>query len=87
VLETLSDRREAQGASAAEAWGKALHQCLNRFSAEHRELLLAPHCSTSTVVDLAERRNKTVNSLYKMLGRLRAQLAECVRLRISAEAK
>ena len=87
LLQTLSDRRESQSASAAKAWGQALHQCLNQFSAEHRELLLAPHCSTYSVVDLAERRNKTVNSLYKMLGRLRAQLAECVRLRISAEAK
>jgi len=86
LLETLTDRRENQAANAAVAWGKALHNCLNQFSAEHRELLLAPHCSTYTVVDLAERRNKSVNSLYKMLGRLREQLAECVRLRIAGEA-
>jgi len=85
LLETLTDRRESQAAYGAAARGKALHECLNQFSEEHRELLLAPHCSTYTVVDLAGRRNKSVNSLYKLLGRLREQLAECVRLRIAAE--
>ncbi len=87
MLETLAARGESRSVEDATARGRALHTCLEQFSAEHRELLLAPHSSTYTVVELAQRCNKSTNSLYKLLRRLRDQLTECIRLRIAAEAK
>jgi RNA polymerase sigma-70 factor (ECF subfamily) len=85
MLETLAERGENRSVEDATARGRALHACLRQFSAEHRELLLAPHSSTYSVVKLAERRSKSPNALYKLLGRLREQLVECIRLRIAAE--
>lgn len=85
MLATLADRAERRSAETEEARGRALHECLGLFSAEHRELLLAPHSSATTVVELAERRERTPNALYKLLGRLRSQLADCVRLKLTAE--
>lgn len=87
MLETLAERGESRSVEDLTARARALHACLSQFSAEDRELLLAPHCSTYTVVDLAERRNKSANSLYKLLGRLREQLFDCIRLRTAAEAR
>jgi len=87
LLEKLAERGQSRPVEELAARGRALYACLNQFSAEHRELLLAPHSSTYTVVDLAERRNKSANSLYKLLARLREQLIDCIRLRIAAEAK
>ena len=85
VLAKLADRGESRSADTAAARGKALHECLKKFSAENRELLLAPHSSATSVVELAERRQKTPNALYKLLGRLREQLADCIRLKLPAE--
>jgi RNA polymerase sigma-70 factor, ECF subfamily len=82
MLTTLAERFENRSLEDATARGKALNLCLGQFSAEHRELLLAPHSATTSVVDLAERRRKTPNTLYKLLARLREQLTECIRLRI-----
>ncbi|MCA9051191.1 MAG: hypothetical protein KDA89_20785, partial [Planctomycetaceae bacterium] len=85
VLAKLADRGESRSAEAVAARGKALHECLQQFSAEHRELLLAPHSSATSVVELSECREKTPNALYKLLGRLREQLADCIRLKLPAE--
>ena len=87
MIQALADRGENRSAEDAIARERALHACLDQFSADHRELLLAPHCSTTTVVELAERRKKSPNALYKLLSRLREQLTECIRLRMTAEAK
>jgi len=87
MLTTLADRGDASLAGDAEARSRALHVCLGQFSTEHRELLLAPHSSTYSVVELAERHQKSPNSLYKLLGRLRQQLADCIRLRLAAEGQ
>lgn len=85
ILAKLADRGESRSAEAAAARAKALLECLGQFSEEHRELLLAPHSSAASVVELAERREKTPNALYKLLGRLREQLADCIRLKLPAE--
>jgi RNA polymerase sigma-70 factor (ECF subfamily) len=87
MLETLAERGESRSVQDSTARGRAFHACLGQFSAEHRELLLAPHSSTYTVVELAERRKKSINAMYKLLGRLRDQLKECIQLRVGAEAK
>lgn len=86
MLEVLAERGQERSEELLTASGRALHACLKQFSTEQRELLLAPHSPTYTVVDLAERRKKSANSLYKLLARLREQLVQCIRLRVAAEA-
>lgn len=85
MLETLAERGAQRSTEESMARAQALGVCLNQFSEEHRELLLAPHSSTRSVVDVAKRRNKSPNSLYKLLARLRQQLIECINLRIARE--
>lgn len=86
MLEVLAERSQGRSEELFTSRGRALHACLNQFSSAHRELLLAPHSPTLTIANLAERTEKSANSLYKLLGRLREKLVECIRLRIAAEA-
>jgi RNA polymerase sigma-70 factor, ECF subfamily len=85
ILETLAARDESRSAIEVTQRGRALHACLNQFSAEHRELLLAPHGSNDSVVAIAQRQAKSPNALYKLLGRLREQLVDCIRRRLAEE--
>ncbi len=85
MLNTLADREESRQQTSRER-EVAFQTCLDLFPEEHRELLLAPHRSTCSVVELARQRSRTANSLYKLLGRLREQLAGCIRGRTAAEA-
>lgn len=85
VLQVLAERDAGRFAIEVTERGKALHACLNQFSAEHRELLLAPHRSTDSVVEIAQRQKKSANALYKLLGRLREQLIDCIRRRLAEE--
>ncbi|MEM1067799.1 MAG: sigma-70 family RNA polymerase sigma factor [Planctomycetota bacterium] len=86
MLEALAVREDERPADLITARRKALRVCLSQFSSEHRELLLAPHSPTYSVVELAEQRQKTTNALYKRLARLRSQLSECIGRRIATEA-
>ncbi len=56
----------------------ALQRCLCKFSATNRELLLAPYTGAGRVKELADASSRSVNSLYKLLGRLRSKLQHCV---------
>ena len=87
ILEKLAERLERGSMDRLTARGRALHSCLDQFSAEHRQLLLAPHSSAYTIVELAKQRKKSPNSLYKLLARLREQLTDCIHLRIAAEGE
>ena len=83
MLARLAERGENRSTEDATARGKAMQLCLNQFPAEHSELLLAPHRADISLVELAERRKKSPNALYKLLARLREQLTECIRLRLA----
>jgi RNA polymerase sigma-70 factor (ECF subfamily) len=48
-----------------------------------RELVLAPYAGEGRVTRLAEETGRTINSLYKLLGRLREKLAQCVQNKIA----
>ena len=61
----------------------ALRRCLNKLSSAHQELVLAPYAGAGRVKALAEQSRRTVNSLYKLLGRLRAKLQHCVELELA----
>ncbi len=61
---------------------EALRTCLTSFAPHHRELLLAPYAGEGRVSRIAEDTARSVNSLYKLLGRLRDKLMLCVESRL-----
>lgn len=65
----------------------ALEKCLDRLSLAHRELVLAPHRGRGSVLTLAEQSKRTVNSLYKQIGRLRTIVGECVEKQLAEKGE
>lgn len=57
---------------------EALGRCLMKMGDEQRKLVFAASMRDGGVKELAEATNRTANSLYKLIGRLRASLRECV---------
>ena len=86
VLEMLAEEAEAFDAEERERSMRALRSCLDGFSQPHQELLLAPYAGEGRVTVLAEQAGKSANALYKLLGRLREKLAECIQTRLQEEA-
>ena len=60
-----------------------LKRCLARLSSSHQQLLLAPYDGSGQVKELAAQTNRTPNSLYKLLGRLREKLQGCIESEVS----
>jgi RNA polymerase sigma-70 factor, ECF subfamily len=56
----------------------ALTRCLQKLSDEHRKLVLMPYVETGGLLEVAKRTQRSANSLYKLLGRLREKLKLCV---------
>jgi RNA polymerase sigma-70 factor (ECF subfamily) len=86
VLELLADEAEAFDVEERLAAMRALRSCLARFSAPHQELLLAPYSGEGRVTALAEQSGKSANALYKLLGRLREKLSDCIHHHLPKEA-
>ena len=63
----------------------SLAECLGELTPERRELVLAPYRGAGEVKKLAEQGRKTPNSLYKIIGRLRAKLSRCVEEKLRLE--
>lgn len=85
VLELLADEAEAMSGEDVADVRRALGTCLTQFSEAHQELLLAPYAGDGRVKQIAEQCGKSVNALYKLLGRLRDKLATCIRGRLQPE--
>ena len=64
---------------------RALETCLQKLSEEHRELVLLPYRDHGAVTQIAEQTKRSVNSLYKLLGRLREKLRLCVEGELASE--
>ncbi len=86
VLELLADEAAELDADDHAQAMRALRVCLDKFSNPHQELLLAPYSGEGRVKRLAEESGKSANALYKLLGRLREKLSECVHESIAKEA-
>lgn len=86
VLEMLADEAEAIEVDEQEAARRALRSCLEGFSKPHKELLLAPYAGDGRVKTLAEASGKSANALYKLLGRLREKLSQCIERQLNSEA-
>ena len=64
--------------SSYSLWIDKLEECLTKLSPTNRELIKVAYSPNSSVKDLAARENKTPNSLYQKLNRIRNQLAICM---------
>ena len=85
VLELIADEATAMEAEDFAEIRRALTPCLAQFSQAHQELLLAPYAGEGRVKELANECGKSVNSLYKLLGRLREKLGTCIRGQLGPE--
>ncbi|WDQ14773.1 sigma-70 family RNA polymerase sigma factor [Rhodopirellula sp. P2] len=86
VLKQIADEAEAIETERVVEIRSALQECLTKFPPPHQELLMAPYQSGGQITQLAENGGKTVNAFYKLLGRLRQKLADCVQQRLQMEA-
>jgi RNA polymerase sigma-70 factor (ECF subfamily) len=86
VLELLAAEAESFDVEERAAAMQALRSCLSKFSLPHQELLLAPYSGEGRVTALAEQSGKSANALYKLLGRLREKLSDCVTQNLPKEA-
>lgn len=85
VLSQLAEESDDLTVSSYADLRVALNVCLSEFSTNHKDLLLSPYSGDGSVKRLAEQAGKSANALYKLLGRLRTKLTDCVRSRIELE--
>jgi RNA polymerase sigma-70 factor, ECF subfamily len=78
LLAVLADEAEEITGEDRLAEAAALRGCLQKLSLAHQELILAPYAGDGRVKQLGERAGRSANSLYKLLGRLRSKLHDCV---------
>ena len=78
VLELLASEATRVEEDRWERERDALAVCLGQLAPHHRELVLAPYAGGGQVSRIAEQTGRSVNSLYKLLGRLREKLVVCV---------
>ncbi len=78
VFELLAEDDFSADGEAMVREREALGQCLGKFDSAQRELVLLPHCGRGAVTDLAAKSDRSVNSLYKKIGRLREKLTQCI---------
>ena len=86
VLEMLADEADALEAEEQAANMHALRACMAKFSHPHQQLLLAPYTEGGQVKQLAEQSGRSANALYKLLGRLREKLSDCVHRNLAQQA-
>jgi RNA polymerase sigma-70 factor (ECF subfamily) len=83
VIELLANEAAEVDEDVWEQEREALRGCLAQMAAHHRELVLAPYAGEGRVTRLAEETGRTINSLYKLLGRLREKLSQCVQSKVA----
>lgn len=77
AVETLIASDDCNAVEAAER-DRFLAECCSLLPAEQRRVLEGYYREEATVDTLAERHGRTVDSIYKLLQRIRRALAECV---------
>lgn len=77
LLEDLVDMR-LEEAGYLESRHQALLSCLERLPARDRDLVCNRYGHDLTVQDLAASTGRTVEAIYKALGRIRAALFSCI---------
>lgn len=87
TLELLANEAMPTTGDDLEKERAALNRCLKKIGNEQRELVFAACRRDGGVKELAEATNRTANSLYKLIGRLRASLRKCALRQLQAEER
>jgi RNA polymerase sigma-70 factor (ECF subfamily) len=86
LLEQLADRfSDATPLGDDDGRRIALDSCLKKLKDADRDLILARYLPGASVIKIAERNQRTVNSVSQSLRRIRRMLAECVARTIRSE--
>ena len=64
----------------------ALQACIQKLKAGERELLDVAYNSSTSIKDFAKKTNKTTQSLYQKLNRIRTALTSCIQLQMKTES-
>lgn len=78
VFELLAADDVSIGEEALAEERSAMKGCLSKLDSAQRELILLPYRGHGAVLELAQESGRSVNSLYKKIGRLREKLAQCI---------
>lgn len=85
TLELLANEAMPTTGDELEKEREALSSCLEKLGDKQRELVFAASMRDGGVKELAEATNRTANSLYKLIGRLRSALRECVQRELQTQ--
>ena len=85
TLELLADEAMPTVGDELEREREALKGCLKKLGEDQRKLVFAAAMRDGGVKELAEATNRTANSLYKLIGRIRATLRECVQRELQTQ--
>lgn len=85
VLQSLAEDFP-EAAEWEESRRRALKTCLEKLTDRQSELLKFRYEADESLVEIAGRMGRTVNSLYKSLQRIRQSLVGCVQRRLASEA-
>jgi len=64
---------------------RALHECMDGLSEEHRQLVRRRYAEEATLTALAESLGRPVESLYTTLYRIRRAMADCIQQKLEAD--
>jgi len=77
LIETLADERDLEE-PVLEEKRRVLRQCVEKLGQRARELVRQRYGCEQTLDEIARAQNRSANSLYMMLHRIRKQLVGCV---------
>ncbi|MEM8954582.1 MAG: sigma-70 family RNA polymerase sigma factor [Verrucomicrobiota bacterium] len=84
TLELLA-RDDSREEEVLEMQRHALNICLQKLEPEQREILAECYEQKQTIKEVARKRRRTLEGLYKMVQRMRASLLKCVEREMGAE--
>lgn len=85
-LEAIAGRLAAD----PERWGereRRLAECVEKLSANHRQVLMLRYADGHSIEDVAARVGRTVSASYTLLSRIRQGLFECVTRALAREGQ
>tara|TARA_R110002096_G_scaffold4493_17_gene20934 strand:+ start:7221 stop:7784 length:564 start_codon:yes stop_codon:yes gene_type:complete len=77
LIETLAEERD-HAEPVLEEQRAILSQCLEKLDGRARELIVQRYSRERTLDEIAREQNRSANSLYLMMHRIRKKLIECV---------
>jgi RNA polymerase sigma-70 factor (ECF subfamily) len=86
VLNLLAEE-QAQEDERLEAQLRALPGCLDRLTEQERWLLEVRYDGRATVAQIAEETGRLVETLYRVLHRVRKKLLHCIKRRVAMEER